>query len=214
LTVETDLYLKQLGRWPKEGRHILAQFDDRTVIVYQAFRPEIGRFAAEHGYFGGPFSFQRMSWIKPNFLWMMYRSGWATKKDQETILAVHLRREAFDQILATAVHSSFLPEIYHSPEQWERAVAQSSVRLQWDPDHEPSGKPLERRALQLGLRGSTLRQYAREWIVRIEDITDFVHSQHQELLARGRTSLLTPSEAVYPVLNPKVAANLGISSVA
>jgi hypothetical protein len=214
LTVETDLYLKQLGRWPKEGRHILAQFDDRTVIVYQAFRPEIGRFAAEHGYFGGPFSFQRMSWIKPNFLWMMYRSGWATKKDQETILAVHLRREVFDQILATAVHSSFLPEIYHSPEQWERAVAQSSVRLQWDPDHEPSGKPLERRALQLGLRGSTLRQYAREWIVRIEDITDFVHSQHQELLARGRTSLLTPSEAVYPVLNPKVAANLGISSVA
>jgi len=24
----------------------------------------------------------RMTWIKPNFLWMMYRSGWASKKNQ------------------------------------------------------------------------------------------------------------------------------------
>ena len=65
--------------WPKEGRHILAQFDDDTVIVYQAYRPSIGRYAAEHGAFGGDFSYSRMSWVKPNFLWMMYRSGWGTQ---------------------------------------------------------------------------------------------------------------------------------------
>ena len=213
MTLKTEPYLKQLERWPKTGRHILAQFDERSVVVYQAFRPEIGHFAVEHGYFGGPFSLNRMSWIKPNFLWMMYRCGWATKQDQEAVLAVHLCRDAFDRILSLAVHSSFVPKIYSAKEDWDQAVSQSSVRLQWDPDHEPNGQPVERRALQLGLRGDTLRQYAREWIVKIENITDFVRSQHKELLARGRSALLTPLEEVYPVNDPNTAARLGISLV-
>ncbi|GET40082.1 hypothetical protein MiSe_48900 [Microseira wollei NIES-4236] len=74
----TESYLAQIDRWPKTGRHILAQFDDESIVVYQAYRPAIGHFAASHGYFGGEFSLNRMSWIKPNFLWMMYRSGWGT----------------------------------------------------------------------------------------------------------------------------------------
>ena len=72
----TAPYVEQMKRWPKAGRHILAQFDDDTIIVYQAYRPEIGKFAVENGYFGGEFKYSRMSWIKPNFLWMMYRSQW------------------------------------------------------------------------------------------------------------------------------------------
>lgn len=71
----TESYLAQLNRWHPAGRQILAHFDDESIVVYQAYRPEIGRFAAENGYFGGAFNFTRMSWIKPNFLWMMYRSG-------------------------------------------------------------------------------------------------------------------------------------------
>jgi hypothetical protein len=74
----TTTYTEQRARLPRNGRHIVAQFDDAGVVVYQAYRPEIGHFAATHGYFGGEsFSLSRMSWIKPNFLWMMYRSGWA-----------------------------------------------------------------------------------------------------------------------------------------
>jgi hypothetical protein len=88
LTVEP--YVEQSRRWPRSGRHILAQFDENEIDVYQAYRPDIGRFAAEHGYFGGAFSYERMSWIKPNFLWMMYRSGWGKKEGQEVTLAVHL----------------------------------------------------------------------------------------------------------------------------
>src|SRR6185369_9587101 len=64
MTFDTELYSAQTARWPKTGRHILAQFDDESVVVYQAYRPAIGRFAAEHGYFGGEFSLSRMSWIK------------------------------------------------------------------------------------------------------------------------------------------------------
>jgi hypothetical protein len=95
----TEPYTTQDARWPRTGRHMLAQFDAESVVVYQAYNPAIGHFAARHGYFGGGFGLGRMSWIKPNFLWMMYRSGWGTKEDQEVTLSVRLRRDTFDEIL-------------------------------------------------------------------------------------------------------------------
>jgi hypothetical protein len=205
----TEPYAAQSARWPASGRHILANFGDDRVVVYQAYRPEIGRFAAERGYFGGDFSLSRMSWVKPNFLWMMYRSGWGTKEDQEVTLAVTLGRAAFNRILAAAVHSSHAPEVYGDRDAWQRAVRGSEVRLQWDPDHGPGGDKLERRAIQLGLRGETLRRYAREWILDIEDISDFVAAQLA--IVRDRDALLTPVERVYPVADPDVAARLGLS---
>jgi hypothetical protein len=64
----TEPYPAQKARWPTSGRHILAQFDAESVVVYQAYRPEIGHFAARHGYFGSGFSLSRMSWVKPSFL--------------------------------------------------------------------------------------------------------------------------------------------------
>ena len=78
----TCSYSKQTRKWPQSGRHILAQFDADSIIVYQAYRAAIARHAVEHQRFGGDFSYSRMSWIKPNFLWMMFRSGWATKEGQ------------------------------------------------------------------------------------------------------------------------------------
>src|SRR5215468_10342470 len=107
MKLKTEPYLEQLRRWPSMGRHILAQFDDESVVVYQAYRPAIGRFAAEHGYFGGPFSLERMSWVKPNFLWMMYRCGWGTKEGQEVVLGLRIRRAFFEGLLFQAVPSSF-----------------------------------------------------------------------------------------------------------
>jgi hypothetical protein len=117
-----------------------------------------------------------MSWIKPNFLWMMYRSGWGTKQGQEVTLAVHLQREAFDAILAEAVHSSYVPEGYETEATWKARVARSQVRLQWDPDHGPGGAPVERRAIQLGLRGDFLRRYGREWVVAVEDVSELTRA--------------------------------------
>ena len=196
----TEPYLTQVDRLPTLGNHILAQFDEDSIVVYQAYRSAIGKFAATQGYFGGEFSFGRMSWIKPNFLWMMYRSGWGTKVNQEVILAIWLRRSAFDDILAQAVHSTFVPEIYASETEWKKAVQRSNVRLQWDPDHHPSGARLARRAIQLGLRGDVLKTYAQEWIIEIEDISDFVQQQYPNI-ASGCTQLIAPRETVYPVLN-------------
>jgi hypothetical protein len=208
----TEPYLAQIGRWPKAGQHILAQFDDDTITVYQAYKPELGHFAAKHGYFGGSFSLNRMSWIKPNFLWMMYRSGWGTKHGQEVVLAVRLKSSAFDDILHQAVHSSSKPGIYESEAAWAIAVKQSAVRLQWDPDHDPSGAPVARRAIQLGLRAGALAKYAREWIVEIEDISEFVRQQRQFAQSRDTYGqLVTPQEKVYAVTDQKIAARLGLS---
>jgi hypothetical protein len=151
-----------------------------------------------------------MSWIKPNFLWMMYRSGWGTKLGQEVTLAIHLQREAFETILELAVHSTYVPGVYDSPERWKDRLAESSVRLQWDPDHDPTGAKQERRAIQLGIAGDALRRFANEWILKIDDISDFV-SEHRPLATRDRVNnLVTPREDVYQLQNSEVASRLGV----
>ena len=207
----TEPYLKQVTRWPGAGRHILAQFDQNCVVVYQAFSPAISNFALKHGYFGGEFKLSRMSWIKTNFLWMMYRSGWGTKPRQEVVLAIWLKREAFEEILAQAVHSSYVPEIYPSRTQWQLALKHSPVRLQWDPDYDPCQKPTERRAIQLGLRGRVLSSYAKNWIEQIEDVSNLVRQQYPNRLLRNQTQLLTPRESVYPITDFNLARKLGLS---
>jgi hypothetical protein len=207
-----ERYSLQRARWPRAGRHILAHFDADTIVVYQAYRPSIGRWAADHGRFGGDdFSLDRMSWVKPNFLWMMYRSGWGTKEGQEVVLAVRLRRAAFDELLAAAVHSSHEPAVYGDRREWQRAVARSDVRLQWDPDHDPSGAKLERRAIQLGLRGAALASYAEAWIVELTDVSEFVAEQRRVWTSGAHDELVTPREEVYPVADPAVARRLGLS---
>ena len=138
----TERYIDQLTLWPKDGRHILAQSDADSIIVYQAYRPSIGQYAIEHGFFGGEFSYSCMSWIKTNFLWMMYRSAWGTKLGQEVILAIRIRRSFFDSLLFHAVEFTFIGSQYSTHEEWKRAVAASDVRMQWDPDHHPRGASL------------------------------------------------------------------------
>jgi hypothetical protein len=164
----------------------------------------------ENGYFGGEFRYNRMSWCKPNFLWMMYRSGWGTKAGQEITLAVRLTRPAFDTFLAQAVLSSYNHELYPTSAAWSAAVKSSDVRLQWDPDHAPSGEAIERRALQIGLRGNALREYGREAILQIQDISDFVAEQR---LNRGTPDLLIPREKVYRPSDPALAAKLRLAEV-
>jgi hypothetical protein len=194
----TMAWEEQTARWPQDGRHVLAHHDTASVIVYQAYRPEIADQAVAHQRFGGPFSLDRMSWIKPNFLWMMYRCGWATKPGQERVLAVRIPRSAFDELLAVAVPSTYDPDRYARHEDWRSAVRGSQVRSQWDPDHDPEGRPLARRAIQLGLRGQTLHAYAEDWPLSIIDLTDFVRAQHQSLQTHGPKTLRMPIETAYP----------------
>jgi hypothetical protein len=203
-------YAEQVERWPKSGRHILAQYDEETIIVYQAYRSSIGRFVVDNGWFGGDFKYSRMSWVKPNFLWMMYRSDWGTAEGQETVLAIRLRRAIFDSLLLQAVPSTFNPSQFESEAAWRKAIERSEVRLQWDPDHGPTSEPCERRAIQLGLRGQALEDYGKREIVEIIDLTGFVAEQRPLAISWRSGDLRTPAEQVYVPSDPTAARNAGI----
>jgi hypothetical protein len=207
----TEPYSAQAKRWPKRSRHILGQYDGDTIILYQAYRSSIGRYAAEHGKFGGEFSYSRMSWVKPNFLWMMYRSGWGTKEGQEVTLALRVRRAFFDSLLAQAVPSAWAAEEFATEEEWSRSVAGSSVRVQWDPDHDPWGVKLERRAIQLGLRGEALDALGRRELLEVTDLSEYVGEQRSRLSSGGTSAIVTPREAVYRPHDPALARRLRLA---
>ena len=202
-------YLDQARAWPASGRHILAQFDEDSIVVYQAYRPAIASYAVEHQRFGGEFSVTRMSWIKPNFLWMMFRSGWATKEGQERILAVTIPCVFFDEVLRRSVPSTCDSTDPAARACWSASVKKSDVRLQWDPDHAPKGTAVARRAVQLGLRGGTLRRYAADEVVSIEDITAFVIEQRAHV-AGDIAALVTPDERIYVPADRAAALAVGI----
>jgi hypothetical protein len=84
--------------YKSEGvKAIRAVFDQQTITVYQAFNKTIAKSAVQNQTFvSPPFKIDRMTWIKPSFLWMMYRSGWGTKENQEYILAIKLKREGLN----------------------------------------------------------------------------------------------------------------------
>lgn len=168
-------------RKEEEERNIYAVFNDKTIRVYQAYNNEIADEALKLGKFGSKFSLSRMTWIKPSFLWMMYRSGWATKQGQERILAIDLKREGFDEIVKNSVLSSFREISDLSKEEWKNKLDKSEVRCQWDPDRDIYGNPIGRRAIQLGIKGETVKKYVNEWIVNITDITEEVIEMREKI---------------------------------
>ncbi|MBQ0965822.1 DUF4291 domain-containing protein [Streptomyces sp. RK23] len=181
-------------------REIRAVHTASTVTVYQAYAPEIGGPAARAGRFPAAWKRDRMTWIKPSFLWMMYRCGWATKEGQETVLAVEIDREGFEWALRNACLSSYEPGVHPDRATWQRELRRSPTRVQWDPERDLHLQPLPYRSLQLGLAGEAARRYADEWTVAIRDVTPLAHEIHALVRdddldsARG----LLPREEPYP----------------
>lgn len=141
-----------------KNHEIRARYDDRRIILYQAFNDAIAEAALRAQKFVAPFSYERMTWVKPSFLWMMERSGYATKPMQERVLAVHVLRSAFDAAVRSAVSTS-------------ESNSRAPIRVQWDPERSLRGSKLEHRSLQLGLGRAVSRAYALEWVQHIEDVT-------------------------------------------
>ena len=181
----------------EEERNIYAVFDDKTIRVYQAYNNEIADEALKLGKFGSKFSLNRMTWIKPSFLWMMCRSGWATKQGQERILAIDLKREGFDEIVKNSVLSSFREVSDLSKEEWKEKLENSEVRCQWDPDRDIYGNPIGRRAIQLGIKGEMVKKYVNEWIVNITDITEEVIEMREKIENGSFLDNLLPNEKKY-----------------
>ncbi|MFJ8546447.1 DUF4291 domain-containing protein [Streptomyces sp. NPDC093586] len=185
-----------------EPKHrIRALHTASTITVYQAYSPVIGLAAAREGRFPAVWKRDRMTWIKPSFLWMMYRCGWGTKEGQETVLAVEITREGFEWALRHACLSHYERGLHLDHGTWKRQVKRAPARVQWDPERDLRLQPLPHRSLQLGLAGEAARLYADEWIVSIADVTPLarvIHTRvrHGELDAARQ---LLPREDPYPV---------------
>jgi len=195
-------------------RQIRAVFDDQTIRVYQAYSDAIADSALAAGTFvSPPFKMERMTWIKPSFLWMIYRSGWGTTPSQTRVLASDITREGFEWALDHACLCHYEPGTYESKESWENLKAKTSVRIQWDPERDIHLRQLEHRSIQIGLSGEAVRKYATDWIVNITDLTLYV-KRVQLLTAQpnssGRIRTELPAEQVYP-LPPTIARKLGMS---
>ena len=182
-------------------RGIRAVHSESTITVYQAYAPEIGLPAAREGRFGGAWKRDRMTWIKPSFLWMMYRCGWGTKAGQETVLAVDITREGFEWALRNACLSSYVRGVHPDLASWQRELRSAPARVRWDPERDLRLQPLPYRSLQLGLSGEAVRSYADEWTVGIRDVTPLAREIHA-LVSGGdldSAARLLPQERPYPV---------------
>ncbi|OQE36847.1 hypothetical protein PENCOP_c011G07057 [Penicillium coprophilum] len=152
-------------------RAIRARQTPTTITVYQAYSTEIAKPAIKAQTFVPPFSRERMTWIKPSFLWMAYRSGWATKTRQERVLAIEITREGLEWALRHSCLSHYTPGEEKTLEEWQKKLRTSPVRIQWDPERDLSLQSLEYRSIQIGLSGEAVGRYIDEWIVSITDVT-------------------------------------------
>ena len=178
---------------PQSGRHIIASCNESAIVVYQAFSKEIAEYAVTKQSFNGcpKYSTERMTWVKTNFMWMMYRCGWCRQAsgrhpttgsvdpNQARVLAISLPLVVFDSLLmrSTCAENAALTRKNRRDGSTETASpplldsAFGDVRLQWDPDHDPLGRKLGRRPMHLGLKGEAAALF-RNSTIDIQDVTD------------------------------------------
>ena len=180
---------------------IRADFDRETIVIYQAYSPAIADAALEAGRFVPPFSFHRMTWIKPSFLWLMHRSNWGQKSGQERVLAVRVKRSGWEKALSLAVLTSFEPRVFASHDEWSEQFASAHVHLQWDPERSLRGAGLQHYSIQVGLSRHLIREYVEDWVVGIADYTARVRKIHDFLQSgqADKAKRQLPPERVYPI---------------
>lgn len=191
---------------------IRADYDANTIVIYQAYAPAIALPALRNKRFVEPFSFNRMTWIKPSFLWLMERSNWGLKAGQECILAVRVKRSGFDEALSLGVLTHPEKSVFGNAELWKTQFEAAHVHIQWDPERSIRGATLPYDSIQVGLSRHVIRRFVDEWIVDIQDMTPLVRKLYA-FLKEGevdKAKKFLPKERVYPVA-PEVAKRLMIT---
>ncbi|ACU36223.1 DUF4291 domain-containing protein [Actinosynnema mirum] len=170
-------------------RQIRADYDDSHITVYQAYSSAIADPALAAGRFVPPFSFGRMTWVKPSYLWLMHRSNWARKPGQERVLAVRITRAGWERALAQAVLTG-------SP-----GLEGARVHVQWDPERSLRGAALNHYSIQVGVGRDVVRELVDEWTTGVADLTGRTR-RIAALLQAGRAEQarrLLPPERPYPL---------------
>jgi hypothetical protein len=180
---------------------IRAAYDRDTIVVYQAYSDAIADPAIRAQKFVEPFSFGRMTWIKPSFLWLMHRSGWGSKSGQNRTLAVTISRSGWESALSRAVLTVFEPSVFHSKSEWADQFQRAVVHVQWDPERSLRGAALDYYSIQVGISRHLIREFVDDWIVRIDDLSGKVAKMHS-LLRAGKADEAKrhlPAERPYPL---------------
>ncbi|KAH6608606.1 atp-dependent rna helicase dhx8 [Trichoderma cornu-damae] len=158
-------------------RQIRASYDGQHVTVYQAYKASIADAAVKAQKLNASpdFSPDRMTWIKPSWCWMMYRSGYSYKDDgQSRILALKMTRQHFLGLLERGVLSTRPPPHARVDKESTNKTAHekpTDVRIQWDPERSPRLEALPYRSIQIGIPGTLSTKWADEWIASIQDVT-------------------------------------------
>ncbi|WP_419820667.1 DUF4291 domain-containing protein [Acinetobacter sp.] len=182
---------------------IRALYDRDTFTVYQAYNQHIAHLAVQQQKFVSPFSIQRMTWIKPSFLWLMGRSHWATKSNQNHILAIRIKRDFWEYLLEQSVHTDPTLSGYKNGEQWFEAFENARVHIQWDPERNLKGTKLEQRSIQIGISRFLIQAFNNTAIHSIQDITPLVDkmAQFRRLGQYHHAEKLLPKQRIYPLNN-------------
>ena len=150
----TMAQIPKSSKSPTPYRQIRAIYDETIIIVYQAYSQNIATAAVKEQklHASSDFSFTRMTWIKPSWCWIMYRSRYSTKDSRQSrILAIKMRREDFERLLGMAVVTEgeklrkevccFFWVIFGKRTGSDADGTQERerpVRVQWDPERGPS----------------------------------------------------------------------------
>ena len=181
-------------------QEIRANFDKKTITVYQAYNKAIAIPAIKNNQFQAPFSFKRMTWIKPSYLWLMERSNWGLKSNQEYILAIKIYREYWEQALEMGILTHPDKAIYKNGWDWEQKFEAAKVHIQWDPERSLKGAKLNIRSIQIGISRHLIEDYNKNWIHSIEDYTPLT-KKIRTLCKQGNykaAKRLLPQERLYP----------------
>ncbi len=192
-------------------QEIRAEFDKETITMYQAYNKNIALPAIKNNKFEKPFSFNRMTWIKPSFLWLMERSNWGNKSNQEYILGIKIKRASWEKALSLGVLTDPDKEVYANGYEWEKQFKAAKVHIQWDPERTLKGGKLNERSIQVGISRFLIEEFNHEWISEIVDLSPLVKKIY--LLRKAgkyqEAKRLLPKEKLYPV-DAAIGKKIGI----
>jgi len=192
-------------------QEIRANYDQRSITLYQAYNKQIALPAIQNNRFEKPFSFNRMTWIKPSYLWLMERSNWANKSNQEIIVGIKMKKVCFDKVLSLGVLTNPDKDIYSSGLEWEEQFKTAKIHIQWDPERTLRGGKLQERSIQVGISRYLIEEYNDYWIEEIVDLTPLTRKINQ-LRKSGKykeAKRLLPLEKTYSV-SPEIEKRIGI----
>ncbi len=159
------------------GRAVAASYDDDSVVLWSAHTSPVADATLAQGAFGGPdWRLNRVTRVRTSLPSLLARCDWGRRVGRERVLAVRVARPGFDAMLRQAVHAEFDPSIYRSRASWRLASRYAAVWVSWHPDLAHTGEALDRQTLRIGLRGEALRRFSTEWMVGVEDWTEWVQA--------------------------------------